>query len=1701
MLTLDDDKVVTGKRNLTGATCLLNLGLDAKPSKSRAEHQQHRICSKHSQSATSTDTKHSAILSLCMFVLLTTNQRFVTYHSGTHHLVDTTAFLNPAKKRKLGKDNDNTNHNYISSPASVRDKASLTGSDRASSSHSASSSPRYLSSRGSSPVTSVQTRSLPSQIIAGAREAGGDSPSGAFAAISIDGPESMSGSEHGRDIHTTEEPASVRSASPAKRTAREMEGNTQLPSPRSDTARDGLAQDITNSVAASIENDDHMNMQADSAPSSKTVSLADTLATSNTAATSLETHQSSSQTDHAAGIPSLDEQVRKVRELTDKPLEAGDRGVVISSSWLARVLARTSENVSNLTFPKEAREGDIGPFDNSDIVPAAAFSEPLLKDSHDASFVPLKPGLGMGNDIEVLPHEAYGLIVGWHGIVRGQKAIIRYAVDTAPQDASQSNIQYELYPPIFTIRKVPFSSVNGGDTVKDKSRQSVIALKERMERKSRGQVSPDDALRITKVKTWRSLKPAAVQPTTNNDTESVSAPLKLTVDASTWDKLESGKDIEEIDVKDQSSDENYNGSSTMEVFSLFDDQVLILEEQQPSSNDQKIATFSTKIATPQSANTSRRNSPAPRTGMTTRGRTLRNGRTRGTVGLQNLGNTCYMNSALQCIRSVEELAVYFLENKHKQEINAGNPLGYKGSVATRYAEVIRAIYNESAGSSYSPTAFKRLLGQVMPTFSGFGQQDSQEYLSFLVDALHEDLNRIEKKPYFENPDSDDARVNDPAYLIELGETYRSNHRARNDSIAMDLFSGFYKNTMECPTCDKISVTFDPYSLLTLQLPVTNTVTHAFIYVPLNGNPVVHDLDIEKNATIMDLKLLIATKHEDVDASKLWVAEVYSHKLYKVFADSTTFGESGISGKDNIFVFQLEYNQHILQKKNESSDLAEIDDSENEDEGMLESDEIESEATNAAPVSDHSVPSEDEYVNITVDGTAESKDEPSNTSSNDDSMNANGRFMDHTISKKLKNQLFQIKYCRASGNGHSTGLQTADDKNLHLMRQRVSLDSRRSSLDSASLTEATTSEPATPSLVDNIEESDQDETVDESTTAESIPADTEVESMNGEAIMSNARSGRRKGGKHNKFDKSKKKRDKTYSKRDKRMQRKAKQDESSVGKIRSILGGSKQDEEEDNEYYIKIGECIVLDWYEESFDELFGGNALKPDDTRGHWLSSTDGTGLTVYDDPVVQAKRAKRQQRNKFGVSLEDCFAETGKREKLSADNAWYCGRCKELRQATKTLEVWTLPDILVLHLKRFGGNRRFNDKIDIMVDYPVEGLDLADRVGLKEEGKSYVYDLFAVDNHYGGLGGGHYTAVAKNFFDRECCSRQGDAPRRSAAAYLLFYRRRSDKPLGPPAIQELVLKYRNPSSMNDSANEDGEESDSGEGRLDGLSSTLRGSSSGIGAGVAAMRVGNNSQRSGQTVQDDAGLSGLADKGRTQKRRVIRSDDEDEDEGISMLPSDTRQASQMVVYKQPAEWSFDNVDRAIADDSDTMLLDDDNLSLVAHNESPEGDHDNMDDEFADAAELPAENQWNATETSFSLGPSYGENDALHLEDAGMIDEGIVEDESPPAVDIQLDGNCYAGPADFCHNLVKNMSVFIRVLHRPADWHCSTLSDQYQGEHLHDFVKTIMSTIHIACRDAYGEASRPWTDLLEQIASFLSASMLEHQLLETISGIT
>jgi ubiquitin carboxyl-terminal hydrolase 4/11/15 len=1037
--------------------------------------------------------------------------------------------------------------------------------------------------------------------------------------------------------------------------------------------------------------------------------------------------------------------------------------------------------VGTILLPRQAiaKAASTGAFDN----PLAFPGQP------DQHFIPLRADVERPLDYEIFTEEAWRLVVAWYGTVDGQEPIVRFAHNSAPQGSPSANILYELSPPVFTVRKVPSTpQITQVDAV------AVKLVASRTEHFQSFLARAKEAAGIPlqhKVKIFRQLDSTKVSgdmptiaqpgipspPTSRNPSPSPPTSSKLIIESSTFAKWTEGTNFESVDGQDHTANEKYNGKVNLDTLGLISNQTLILEEQQRG------AEFASDVAKKQKKNTeiaSKQTSPAP-TAPVTRGRTRKDGRTRGTIGLINLGNTCYMNSALQCISRVEELAVYFLHQKHKPEINADNPLGYNGRIANAYANFLAGLYSDNATSAYRPNGFKGALSMAQPMFSGYGQQDSQEFLSFLVDALHEDLNRIQKKPYIENPDSDDKTVHDPEAIRQLGDTYRNNHHARNDSIAMDLFNGFYKNTMVCPDCDKVSVTFDPYSLLTLQLPIENTWQAKIMFMPVIGYPSAFEIDVEKNISIRALKDIFVGKiGRGLTRERLIFAEMFNHRFYKIGYDSQTLSELDFSNNDVLCMYELPEvptNAAFVPKKQAGYRSFYHDSPEDPLPGM----DSPLAETMAMPVFhsklDKRSPSlvlNPTLITITREeakdydailrkvlasvatmttkrlpehnpskqGQSATEDIQSDAdvSMRDGSQTPSAQLSDtlqsgNSIAQDLSN-MFELKYVQATGDMFMTGTNSIG--NGHSIQSRVRPVQRRrgSTTSVTSNTSARSRDSGYDGQAKSSSESDEDadpvaesfKANDQSTFSGDVRSDDE--SGMGSLELLSAKNNRRR-----KFNKKQSK--KTYSRKGGRPHNK--------NRARSnLIRATAADEpttDDTNEFYVKLGEGIMVEWQEDTFESMFGGG-------NGNGQFTFNEKDVPLVNDTELQVRRNKRMQRKKNGITLDDCFTETGKTEVLSEDNAWYCGRCKELRRASKTLELWTVPDILVVHLKRFSGERFRRDKVDVLVDFPIEGLDLTKRVGCKEEGKEYIYDLFAVDNHYGGLGGGHYTAYAKNFYD-----------------------------------------------------------------------------------------------------------------------------------------------------------------------------------------------------------------------------------------------------------------------------------------------------------------------------------------------------------------
>ncbi|KAI4343170.1 hypothetical protein MLD38_027704 [Melastoma candidum] len=596
----------------------------------------------------------------------------------------------------------------------------------------------------------------------------------------------------------------------------------------------------------------------------------------------------------------------------------------------------------------------------------------------------------------------------------------------------------------------------------------------------------------------------------------------------------------------------------------------------------------------------------------------------GLAGLQNLGNTCFMNSAIQCLAHTPPIVEYFLQD-YTGDININNPLGMEGELALAFGELLRQLWS-SGRTSVPPRAFKGKLARFAPQFSGYNQHDSQELLAFLLDGLHEDLNRVKRKPYLEAKDSNgrpDKEVADESWRY---------HRARNDSIIVDVCQGQYKSTLVCPVCGKISITFDPFMYLTLPLPssATRTITVTVFYVDGTGLPMPYTVTVPKHGRGKDLNQALGVVCCLRTDERLLLAEVYEHKIFQYIDDFTDL--TSIKDNDCLVAYRLP----------------------NRGKGKTR-------------------------------------------------LEVSSRWIDRVVPDNLKGP--ERKY---SG----TPLVTV--------------------LDEESLSGARIAEAITKML---------------------LPL-RRVCSTSGVILH-----------KENNIDSSDEVSNSNHAKSEGNHEMDGLEDDLLNNESSPLLHLFLADDRGSNhkpvnrDTVIRPGNIvkILLDWTEKEH-ELYDASYLKD-------LPEVHKSGMT--------AKKTRQE-----AISLFSCLDAFLKEEPLGPDDMWYCPSCKEHRQATKKLDLWKLPDILVVHLKRFSYSRYFKNKLNTVVNFPIHNLDLTKYVK-SEAGHSYVYELYAISNHYGGLGGGHYTAFAKLLdddrwyhFDDSHVSPVSETDIGTSAAYLLFYQR-----------------------------------------------------------------------------------------------------------------------------------------------------------------------------------------------------------------------------------------------------------------------------------------------------------------------------------------
>jgi ubiquitin carboxyl-terminal hydrolase 4/11/15 len=651
----------------------------------------------------------------------------------------------------------------------------------------------------------------------------------------------------------------------------------------------------------------------------------------------------------------------------------------------------------------------------------------------------------------------------------------------------------------------------------------------------------------------------------------------------------------------------------------------------------------------------------------------------GVCGLSNLGNTCFMNSALQCLTKTMQLNKYFVSDEYKREINESNPLGMGGQIAVAFGNLMKEMWS-GRHTCITPREFKWTIGKFAPQFSGYQQQDSQELIAYLLDGLHEDLNRILKKPVTEQVESkgrDDEIVASESWQM---------HKKRNDSIIVDKFQGQLKSTLICPQCKTVSITFDPYMYLSLPLPgEISRAIDVTLFEP-GKQAMKYQVVVPKYASVAELRQTLASMSGISPPHRLIIVEFFSNRIYKYLSDN--LGVKSIMDNDVIHAHVIDPNIPI-------------------------------------PENIHTM--YDEYnlrqLPFAAVRITSKRRQPTNYGSYSVNTIHVGPpfpiFLDkeRTTNKDLYDYCFNYlkQYIKEDTD---VDFSTADlsqffprDPSGKKAQQRNAVKESDRSMDDEENFEKENTDNGAGKGQENNDESDEDEVIEEPKPVFFTLAFEE-------------------------------------------------------GYSYGYYDDDNQAALPYNDEVVQIPQKSYSVSNEKKSLNLYLNEAILE-----KYIDYNKMNDVVTHESAISKSKAS--------GVSLDACIELFTKQEQLGKDDTWYCPNCKEFVQASKKFDIWSLPEVLVIHLKRFQYNRYSRDKLDLYVDYPLDNFDLKPHVLPNPRNQNAVYELFAVSNHYGGLGGGHYTAYAKVSnqwykFDDQIASKVNPNDVKSSAGYVLFYSRKN---------------------------------------------------------------------------------------------------------------------------------------------------------------------------------------------------------------------------------------------------------------------------------------------------------------------------------------
>ncbi len=769
----------------------------------------------------------------------------------------------------------------------------------------------------------------------------------------------------------------------------------------------------------------------------------------------------------------------------------------------------------------------------------------------------------------------------------------------------------------------------------------------------------------------------------------------------------------------------------------------------------------------------------------------------GVVGLFNMGNTCYLNSSIQCLSHTPIFRDYFTSKLYLNDINTTNPLGHEGRMAQVYAILVSNIWKRfnqqaipkqkrvTAPGSYAPVnapaltpkTFKESLGKFNDQFLGNEQHDAQELLDFLLAGLSEDLNRIQNKPYIEAPDSDGRPDS------ELADIWWANHLKREMSIVVAMFTGQYKSLLKCKSCKYESARFEPFTILQLPLPEDDTVPVSLIFYSSDPNMGItkYSVRVHNNGTLYDVLIALAkvihsdslkNDGEDNSGVGLGVGNGESE------SEEDTAKRSSIYAKlaQNMAVVDMREG-YIFKIAPNAWRLPDLQNKETGELPLLHVYGLDADNATTTNV--------EEKVNE-VDEEESVQETPTY------SFLALAQRRSEVVSKELIHPFIHRVFgtpllLRVKDLDGLTGSQVYDivAKHLHHLVPQGALKFLNPD-DSAFNCEAETdsrddAEMSKEEIRQNLEKTNSD---NEEVSAGPLP-------RYGFRLRLTTREGRRCSIRP------------WY--------------ECSIGCL--VPDDAKPT-------VVANGDSLAIDWHF-AVDVATGGfgtrtNQADPSIKKGATeRNRVPGVEIKNHYSCGVGLKKGQVD-----AITLEDCLDAFAEEEKIPDT---YCSKCKDFQIQTKRMSLWRLPPVVIIQFKRFQFTKHMRRKLRDFVQFPVEGLDLS-RIratdGVKNPGKEddssveekdnggddviveevptdddvdvedqddgssrlngddgrgeKLYDLYGVVHHQGALSTGHYVASLKSDIDGqwrlfndaqvyEIHSRDVV----DSSAYILFYMRR----------------------------------------------------------------------------------------------------------------------------------------------------------------------------------------------------------------------------------------------------------------------------------------------------------------------------------------